>query len=91
MSELPPATRLQFPTGATLLVTDQNLPCRAPGRALARRYGRSELEFLFPQRAGGLRGLVGIVEREGEARTGDLIKVIPPRRTLRESYGGGSS
>jgi MOSC domain-containing protein YiiM len=82
LSSLMPATRLQFPCGATIFVTDQNQPCRHPGRLLALQCGRSELQFVFPRVAGGRRGLVGIVEREGVVRTGDRFMVIEPRRTL---------
>jgi MOSC domain-containing protein YiiM len=78
LSALAPATRFKFPSGATVFVTDQNLPCRNPGRHLARRYDRRELEFAFPQKAGGRRGLVGLIEREGLVRTGDEVTVIRP-------------
>jgi MOSC domain-containing protein YiiM len=82
LSSLMPATRLQFPSGATIFVTDQNQPCRHPGRLLALQYRRSELQFAFSRLAVGRRGLVGIVEREGGVRTGDHFMVIKPRRTL---------
>jgi hypothetical protein len=84
LSSLPAATRLQFPSGATIYVTDQNSPCRRSGRLLAERSGRRELEFAFPQLADGRRGLVGIVEREGPIRTGDPLVVVRPHRTLLE-------
>ncbi|HEY8381530.1 MAG TPA: MOSC domain-containing protein [Microvirga sp.] len=78
LSALPPATRLRFPTGATIFVTDQNLPCRSPGRHIARLFKRPELELLFPQKARGRRGLVGIVERPGPVRLGDALMLIKP-------------
>ena len=79
LSQLPPATRLQAPSGATLFVTEPNAPCRQPGRKLAKAYGRPDLEFAFPKRAKGLRGVVALVEREGALAVGDSIKVVSPR------------
>ncbi len=78
LSFLPPATRLQFPSGATIFVTEQNAPCVHPARKLAEAYGQPRLAALFPKAALGRRGLVGLVEREGVVRTGDAVRVIPP-------------
>ena len=79
LTRLPPSTRLQLPSGATLFVTEPNAPCRQPGRKIAEAHGRPELEFLFPKHATGLRGVVALVEREGPATVGDAVKVIRPR------------
>lgn len=79
LTQLAPATRLQFPSGTTIFVTEANPPCRQPGRKLAAQHGRPELELAFPKKAKGLRGLVGLVEREGELRVGDAIRIIVPR------------
>jgi hypothetical protein len=78
LTQLPPATRLQFPSGATLFVTEPNAPCRQPGRMLARAHGMPELELAFAKKAQGLRGLVALVEREGVIAMGDAVKVIRP-------------
>jgi hypothetical protein len=78
LSFLPLATRLQFPSGATIFVTEQNAPCIHPARKLAEAFGRPELAALFPKAAIGRRGLVGIVEREGVVREGDAVRVIAP-------------
>jgi hypothetical protein len=56
-----------------------NPPCRQPGRKLADAHGRKDLEMAFVKQAAGLRGLVGLVEREGEVRAGDAIRIIAPR------------
>src|SRR5215210_2612164 len=76
LSQLPPATRLKFPSGATIFVTEPNAPCRQPGRKIAAAHGDPALELAFPKLAIGLRGLVGLVEREGPVATGDAVKVI---------------
>lgn len=39
LSALPPATRLYFPSGATVFITGENGPCIHPGHRLARRMG----------------------------------------------------
>jgi hypothetical protein len=78
LSVLPPATRLQFPSGATIFVTEQNAPCMHPARKLAEAFARPELAALFPKTAIGRRGLVGLVERDGLVRTGDAVRAIAP-------------
>ena len=82
LSFLPPATRLQFPSGATIFVTEQNAPCSHPARKLAAAHAQPRLAALFPKAAIGRRGLVGLVEREGLVRQGDPINVIAPPGTV---------
>jgi MOSC domain-containing protein YiiM len=82
LSFLPPATRLQFPSGATIFVTEQNAPCIHPARKLAEAHEQPRLAALFPKAAIGRRGLVGIVEREGMVLTGDAVRVIAPPGTV---------
>lgn len=77
-TSLPPSVRLQFPSGATLFITEENRPCRFPGRELALAYDQPRLEMLFPQVAVGLRGLVALVERPGEVVAGDPFRLIIP-------------
>ncbi|MBW4022291.1 MAG: MOSC domain-containing protein [Proteobacteria bacterium] len=79
LSFLPSGTRLQFPSGATIFVTEQNAPCVYPARKLADAHGEPRLAALFPKLALGRRGLVGIVEREGRVATGDAVETLPPR------------
>lgn len=79
LTGLPAATRLTFPGGATLFVTEENLPCRFPGEKLAEANGDPSLEAWFAKAAMGRRGLVALVEREGEIAVGDEIAVILPR------------
>lgn len=75
-----PGTRLVFPSGATLFVTEANPPCRQPGRKLAAAHGRPDLELAFVEAARGRRGLVALVEREGPVSAGDPIRTIAPVR-----------
>jgi hypothetical protein len=81
-SAIPPATRLQFPSGAAIFITEENGPCRQPGRKIAQAFGRPELEFAFVKAATHRRGLLALVEREGPVSPGDEIKLIasPARR-----------
>jgi len=83
---LPPSTRLQFPSGATLFITEENRPCRLPGRELALEYNEPRFEMLFPKVAAGLRGVVALVESPGEVAAGDACRVIIPA-AVRESLG----
>lgn len=76
-SGLPPATRLQFPSGATIFVTEENTPCRLPGGAIVKATGRRDVLAKFVAAASGRRGLVGLVERPGILATGDLVTVVP--------------
>jgi len=76
---LPPSTRLQFPSGATIVVDIENLPCRYPAEVIARHYPKPALGFV--RAAKHKRGLVGWVEREGVVKTGDAIVLwLPPQR-----------
>ena len=75
LSLVPPRSLLMFPSGAAIRIDGDNGPCRSSGRAVAERAGRAELEFGFVKAAMHKRGLVGWVEREGEIRAGDGVKL----------------
>jgi hypothetical protein len=76
LSLLPPRSILMFESGAAIRVDGDNGPCRQSGRAIAAQFpGRPELELRFVNSAKYRRGLVGWVEREGEIRPGDSIKI----------------
>lgn len=79
LSQLPPSTRMVFPSGATLFVTEENVPCRFPGKVIAQEYGHPELGASFVKAAMGRRGIVALVEREGLLKTDDRIKLVLPR------------
>jgi hypothetical protein len=76
---LPPSTRVQFPSGATLVVDTENLPCRQVASVIEKIH--PEKGALFVRAATHKRGVTAWVEREGPVHIGDEIKVfIPPQR-----------
>lgn len=76
LSHLPPRTLLMFPSGATVRIDGDNGPCRKSGASIAANVpGRPDLEFGFVKAAKHKRGILGWVEREGEVRVGDTVKV----------------
>lgn len=79
VSGLAPMTRLIAASGATLVITAYNAPCRQSGRAIAERSGVPAHEFDFVAAAKGLRGVVGYVERPGRIAVGEVVKVLVPR------------
>jgi hypothetical protein len=82
-SMLPRGTRMFFPSGATLVLTDQNAPCRISGAALAARYpDEPRLAFRFVEVARRMRGMVAYVERPGVLTAGDAIEFRIPEQWL---------
>jgi hypothetical protein len=76
---LPPSSRLQFPSGATLVVDTENLPCRQVADVISNSY--PEKGSMFVKAATHKRGVTAWVEREGLVSVGDTITVfIPPQR-----------
>ncbi len=76
---LPPSSRLQFPSGATLVIDTENLPCRQVADVISKTY--PEKGSIFVKAATHKRGLTAWVECEGDVSVGDAIKVfIPPQR-----------
>ena len=78
-SHIPPGSRLQGSSGATLVVNLNNRPCTIPSRAIEAAlpgYGKA-----FKPAAEGRRGVVAWVEREGSFALGDAIRLhIPDQR-----------
>lgn len=76
---LPPSTRLQFPSGAMVVVDAENHPCRFPADIIARHHPEQKKGFVAA--AMHKRGVVGWVEAEGMVRVGDKVTIwIPPQR-----------
>lgn len=76
---LPPSTRLQFPSGAMIVVDAENHPCRYPADIIGRHHPEQKKGFVAA--AMHKRGVVGWVEAEGVIRTGDSVTIwIPPQR-----------
>jgi MOSC domain len=76
---LPPSTRLQFTSGATLVVDMENYPCLQIAKVVERHHPGTQ--FNVVKAALHKRGLTAWVEREGAIAAGDRIKIIiPPNR-----------
>lgn len=76
---LPPSTRLQFPSGATLVVDMENAPCRQVADVIREHRGDAGLSFV--KHATHKRGLTAWVEREGDVMLGDEVTLfLPPQR-----------
>ena len=76
---LPPSSRLQFSSGATLVIDMENIPCRYPAAIIEKHHPEHTRGFVAA--ATRKRGLVAWVESEGVVSTGDAITVwIPPQR-----------
>ncbi len=77
---LPPSTRLQFPSGATLVVDMENYPCSQIAKVVERHHPGTQ--FNVVKAAMHKRGVTAWVEREGEIHTGDSIKIVTPPNRL---------
>lgn len=79
---VPPSTRLQFPSGATLVVDLENEPCRQVADMVAKHHPDQTVGFV--KAAQHKRGLAAWVEREGAIAVGDAIALfLPPQRIYR--------
>jgi MOSC domain-containing protein YiiM len=76
---LPPSTRMQFPSGATIVIDMENAPCRQVSDVIRQYHGDKALTVV--QHATHKRGLTAWVEREGAVHLGDAITFwIPQQR-----------
>lgn len=76
---LPPSSRMQFPSGATIVVDMENFPCRQVADVVAKHHPEPKAGLVAS--AMHKRGLTAWVEREGVINVGDEITVwIPPQR-----------
>lgn len=83
-SHVPPSSRLQTETGATLVVDMENRPCIYPGRVIEAALPGTGAAFKAA--AKGLRGVTAWVEREGMFRIGDRVRLhIPDQPAWRPS------
>ena len=84
LSHLPPSSRLQAPSGATLVVNMENRPCVFPGKSIdAAHPGKGKL---FKPAAQGRRGVTAWVEREGRIGLGDTLRVFIPDQPAWEGH-----
>lgn len=79
-THIPPSSRLQAPSGATLTIDMENRPCHLPGREIeAEHPGHGPA---FKQAAEGRRGVTAWVERPGAIAVGDALRLfIPDQRS----------
>jgi hypothetical protein len=76
---LPPSSRMQFPSGATIVVDMENEPCRYPAEIIEKHNPEQKVGFV--KAAKNKRGITAWVEREGDVSQGDQITIwIPPQR-----------
>ena len=76
LTHLPPSSRLQAPSGATLVVDMENRPCHLPAHVIDPHL--PEKGKLFKAAAKGKRGVTAWVEREGELSLGDTLTLHVP-------------
>lgn len=75
-THVPPSSRLQGPSGVTLVVDMQNRPCVLPGKEIeAQMPGHGAA---FKPAARGRRGVTAWVERPGRLTLGDGLKLFVP-------------
>jgi hypothetical protein len=75
-SHVPPSSRLQTDSGATLVVDMENRPCVLPAKPIEAAlpgFGKT-----FKAAAKGRRGVTAWVEREGVLRVGDAVRLFVP-------------
>ncbi len=77
---LPPSTRLQFPSGATIVVDMENYPCSQIAKVVDEHH--SGTRFRVVEAAMHKRGVTAWVECQGEVKTGDAIKIVTPPNRL---------
>jgi hypothetical protein len=78
-SHVPPGSRLQGASGATLVVNLNNRPCTIPAKAIEAAHPGFGAKF--KPAAANRRGIVAWVEREGTFALGDTIRLhIPDQR-----------
>ncbi len=76
---LPPSTRLQFPSNATLVVDMENYPCSQIAEVVGQHH--PDVQKRVVKQAMHKRGLTAWVECEGDISVGESVNIfIPPQR-----------
>ncbi|AUC54113.1 MAG: MOSC domain-containing protein [Sagittula sp.] len=79
---VPPSSRLQATSGATMVVDMENRPCQQPARSLMQEIGDAAKGFR--KASDGRRGVTAFVAREGRVAVGDkLVLHVPDQRAWR--------
>jgi hypothetical protein len=85
-THLPPSSRLQGTSGATLVVDLENRPCTLPAKPIDARH--AGFGKAFKPAAKDRRGVTAWVEREGLFTLGDAVTLhIPDQRAWRGLQG----
>jgi hypothetical protein len=80
LTHVPPSSRLQGPSGVTLVVDMENRPCVLPGREI--EHEAAGFGVRYKPAAKGRRGVTAWVEREGDLRVGDTLTLHVPEQRL---------
>lgn len=85
LTMLTPSARMQFPSGATIVVDMENFPCRQVADVVAQHHPEPKAGLV----ASSLhkRGLTAWVEREGVINSGDDIVLWVPQQRLYAHMG----
>lgn len=78
LSDVPGNATLVFESGATLTVSEKNIPCLKAGTEIAGRYGDPPLATAWVKAAMTRRGLLAMVVREGQVKVGDAFRLEAP-------------
>lgn len=77
---LPAGTRLYCEGGVSIYLTGENDPCMNVGRIVEAQYPEiHDLGARFVKTAMHRRGVVGVIERAGLLKTGEVVEVEIPR------------
>lgn len=82
LTHLPPSSRLQAPSGATLVVDMENRPCHLPAAVIEEAHPGFGKRFKSAGKA--LRGVTAWVERPGKISLGDRMRLSIPDQPVWE-------
>ena len=85
LTMLTSSTRLQFPSGATIVVDMENFPCRQVADVVAQHYPEPKMGLVAS--AIHKRGVTAWVEREGVINAGDEIILWVPQQRIYAHLG----
>lgn len=77
---LPPSTRMQFPSGAVIVVDMENYPCSQIAEVIGRHH--PEVQNMVVKKAMNKRGLTAWVEREGVIKEDDQVAIFIPQQRI---------
>jgi len=84
-THVPPSSRLQAASGATLVVDMENRPCHLPAPVIEAHI--PGVGARFKAAAAGRRGVTAWVEREGRIAIGDMLRLHIPDQPVWQELG----